>query len=413
MKNSMNVLHIVAGSLNGGAARGAYWLHKGLRSQGINSKIVTQFPSRIENTIALPSRNRVKRIKFAIKYRIENYLLNQYSDRKKIIFSTGFLGNDITMMPEYQEADIVHLHWINNYMLSIKNIGKIKKPIVWTLRDMWPMTGGCHYSMDCIGYKTGCGSCEQLHSNTENDISRKTINLKKRYFPKDMNLVGISSWISNAARESELFKNYNIRTISNNINTDIFFPVEKNIAKKALNINTNKKIILVGSTKLEDFYKGFDKFLEALYLIDKEKYFVCLFGASGKEIEKFPDLEYRNFGYLSDNISLQLLYSASDVFVAPSKMEAFGKTVAESLSCGTPAVCFDSTGPKDIVDHRINGYLAAPFDSTDLARGIEWVLNTDNYDELCMIARKKALEKFDSKVVAKQYIELYKEVLNG
>ncbi len=409
----MKILHVLAGSLNGGAARGAYWLHAGLLHQGIDSKILTQFPTNIDNTVSIPARSRLQRIMLKVRHRIENYYIAKYPNKQNIIFSTGLIGNDITVIPEYQEANIIHLHWVNNDMLSIENIGKIKKPIVWTIRDMWPMTGGCHYAMDCINYRTGCGKCEQLNSISENDLSKKILESKKKYFPKSMKLVGISSWMTSTVKGSELFLNYDVRTISNNINTGVFFPVEKHIAKNALNIITNKKVILVGSTQLKDFYKGFDKFLDALKLLDKEKYFICFFGVLAKDIENQLDVEYKSFGYLNDDISLQLLYSAADVFVAPSIMEAFGKTLAESMSCGTPVVCFNATGPKDIVDHKVNGYLATPFDADDLKNGIEWVLNTENYDELCQNAREKIIERFDSNIVAKQYIELYEEILNG
>jgi glycosyltransferase involved in cell wall biosynthesis len=102
-----------------------------------------------------------------------------------------------------------------------------------------------------------------------------------------------------------------------------------------------------------------------------------------------------------------------DVMVVPSLQEAFGQTASESMACGTPVVAFGATGLLDIVDHKINGYLAKPFDTDDLKNGIEWVLNTPNYDELCKNAREKVLREFDSKIVAKRHIELYEEVLEN
>ena len=132
-----------------------------------------------------------------------------------------------------------------------------------------------------------------------------------------------------------------------------------------------------------------------------------------ENIIKQSGFEYKSLGFLHDIVSLRLAYSASDVFVAPSLMDAFGKTLAESMSCGTPVVCFDATGPKDIVDNKVNGYLATPFDTTDLANGIEWVLNAPNYDELCQNAREKVVREFDSRVVANKYIRLYEEILKG
>jgi len=224
--------------------------------------------------------------------------------------------------------------------------------------------------------------------------------------------VGISNWLSEKSKQSFLLRNLDVRTIHNNINTRDFFPIDKQFARKILGISTDKKIIFAGAQNINDFYKGFGKFIKAIKLLDKNKYCLCFFGRLHTGVIDPLGFEYVNFGFLHDNISLRLLYSAADVFVAPSLMDAFGKTLAESMACGTPVVCFNATGPKDIVDHLINGYKATPFDSSDLAEGIRWVLNSPDYTALSRNAREKVLRCFDSKVVAKKYIELYKSVLD-
>lgn len=408
----MKVLHIVAGDLSGGAARGAYWLHGGLRELGVDSKVFTNSKSTLgDESVVTTTKSKKDKAFNMIRGQLDNLLLLLYTKRKRIIFSTGVFGIDFTKTKEYEEADIIHLHWINAGFVNIKHLSKIDKPIVWTMRDMWPLTGGCHYAMECEKYKIGCGNCEQLQSNSSYDLSKFVLNRKKKYLPKTMKLVGISHWLSEKAKESELFKEFDIRTISNNIDTSEFFPVEKKIARDILGIKTQKKIVLVGSTSLKDFYKGFGKFQESVKELDENKYFLCFFGNVDKNLAEELGFEYKSFGYLNDNISLRLAYSSADVFVAPSLMDAFGKTLAESMACGTPVVCFDATGPKDIVTHKIDGYKAKPFESEDLACGIEWVLNAPNYDELCQNAREKVLIKFDSKVVAEKYLELYEEVL--
>ncbi len=122
--------------------------------------------------------------------------------------------------------------------------------------------------------------------------------------------------------------------------------------------------------------------------------------------------EYSSFGYLHDAVSLRLLYSASDVFVASSIMEAFGKTIVESMACGTPVVCFDATGPKSIVSHKVNGYKASPYDPNDLAAGIEWITTHDNYDELSINAINEA-QNYDNKKAAEKYAELYHSLLSS
>jgi len=293
----------------------------------------------------------------------------------------------------------------------MRHLTKIKKPIVWTMRDMWPMTGGCHYSLNCENYKIGCGRCKQLNSKRNRDLSSWIIRRKRKYLSKNIKFIGISNWLSREAQKSKLLENFDIRTIGNNISTKEFSPLDKKIAKKILGIRTNKKIILVGSKNLKDFYKGFDKYLEAIKKLDKTKYFLCSFGELDSKILKILGFEYKNFGTLYDVTSLRILYSASNVFVAPSVQEAFGKTLIEAMACGTSVVCFNATGPKDIIAHKVDGYKAKPFESKDLARGIEWVLNNKNYDKLCQNARKKVVENFDIKVIASKYKKLYEEIL--
>ncbi len=409
----MKVLHIVGGNLSGGAARGAYWLHQGLRKTGVDSKILVQVADVKDKNIISLTNNKITKLKQVILSNLDQSPVWLYKNRNRVIFSTGLFGNNIFKTREYRETDIIHLHWICGGMLNISQIGKIEKPAVWTMRDMWPMTGGCHYSMECKRYETGCGSCNQLNSQSKYDLSYFVFKKKKTSFSKKMKMVGISHWLSECAKRSLLFKDFDIRTISNNINTSDFSPIEKNMARDILSLPKNKKIILAGAQNLKDFYKGFDKYLEAIQqLKDKSNLFLLFFGNMDENIIKQSGFEYKSLGFLHDIISLRLAYSASDVFVAPSLMDAFGKTLAESMSCGTPVVCFDATGPKDIVDNKVNGYKASPFDTSDLAAGINWVLSDENrHKELCIKAREKAVACFDIEKVAKQYAELYRKIL--
>jgi len=408
----MKILQIVAGDLTGGAARGAYWLHLGLRELAIDSKIVINGRETFgdKNVMSIVE-NTQSKILNRIRSQLDVLPTLFYQNRQKVIFSTGFVGFDFTKTREYEEADIIHLHWINNGFVNIKHLSKISKPIIWTMRDMWPMTGGCHYSMSCERYKTGCGKCVQLNSSSRFDLSKTVLNRKVRYIPKNTVFVGISNWLSETTRESCLLRSFDIRTIPNCIDTKDFFPVDKQVARTILGIQTNKKIILAGAQNINDFYKGFDKFINAIKQLDKSEYYLCFFGRLDTKTVDELGFEYKDFGFLHDSVSLRLLYSAADVFVAPSLMDAFGKTLAESMACGTPVVCFDATGPKDIVDHQVNGYKAVPFDNSDLADGIRWVLQSPDYATLSRNAREKILRCFDSRVVAKQYIELYKSVL--
>ena len=411
----MNVLHLVSGELNGGAARGAYWLHNGLRKIGIDSYILSNSFDTLGDseviTIADSKKNKVMKL---IREQLDSAPSWLYLNRKQVIFSTGFLGKDFTKTEAYKRADIIHLHWINAGFVNMCHLKKIKKPIVWTMRDMWPMTGGCHVAkaLDCTAYETGCGGCPQLNSKFSYDLSKIVLNRKKKYIPKNIKLVGISTWLSECARKSSIFHNFDVRTISNNVDCQEFFPIPKNTARKLLGIPLNEKIILTAAQNMGDFYKGFDKYIQSLNYLENEQKHLLFFGKLDKSLLKNSGFEYTSLGYLNDIISLRLAYSAADVFVAPSLMDAFGKTLAESMACGTPVVCFNATGPKDIVDHKKNGYLAKPFDPQDLANGIKWVLEDENrYLELSHNARRKVEDHFDIQVVAKQYQSLYQEIM--
>jgi glycosyltransferase involved in cell wall biosynthesis len=407
----LKILHLVAGDMNTGAARGAYWLHRALIEQGVDSKILTDNKTDLDDetviSVALGMKGKVA---WAIRRVLDYAPTLFYRRRKPEIFSTGIAGYPFKAHPAFAEATVIHLHWINHGFVRIRDLCGVEKPIVWTLRDMWPMTGGCHYSMECNRNTIACGYCPQLGSNSSNDLSCLGLSSKIRCIPKSVKIVGISQWISEQARKSAVFKSHDVRTISNNIDLQKFFPVDKKLSRSLLGIDTEKNIILVGARSLNNFYKGFDKFLESLRYLDREKYHICVFGNADHLMIESLGFSKTVLGFLEDTNSLRLAYSAADVFVAPSLMEAFGKTLAESMACGTPVVCFDATGPRDIVDHKLNGYRAKMFEPQNLAAGVDWVCGQQT-EELGLAAREKVVAKFDSMVIATQYTDLYNEVL--
>lgn len=410
----MNILHIVSGDLNGGAAKGAYWLHQGLLARGVSSKVLTNAVDSLgDPTVSSINRTSWQRFKNGIIHQVDKAALAFYPHREKQIFSSGLVGTDFLSHPSYHWADIIHLHWINGGMVNVKHLSKIKKPIVWTLRDMWPMTGGCHYSLTCDRYKTGCGQCVQLRSRKDFDLSRINFNRKQKFLPRECVYVGISPWLADTAKESKLLKGRDVRMIFNNVSSSEFFPLDKQLARTVLQIDTPKKIILAGAQKITDPYKGFDRFIDAVSRLDPAEYFLVFFGRISSEAAAETGLEYKSMGFVHDTVTLRLLYSAADLFAAPSLMDAFGKTLVESMACGTPVVCFDATGPKDIVDHQQNGYKAVPYDPEDFKRGIEWIARSPAYGRLSARAREKAVRLFDSGLIAGQYHQLYLEIIEN
>ena len=225
-------------------------------------------------------------------------------------------------------------------------------------------------------------------------------------------MVGLSKWLATCASKSTLFKKNKVVCLPNPIDTLIYSPLDKNIARDLLRLPKNKKLVLFGALgATSDPRKGYKELCEALLQLKEQDIELVVFGSSKPKISEDFKFNTHYLGQLHDDVTLRALYSAADVMVVPSKQEAFGQTASESMACGTPVVAFACTGLLDIVEHLKTGYLTKPYDTTDLATGIDWVLNAPNYDELSTNARNKVLNEFDSQVVAKQYIELYESVL--
>jgi glycosyltransferase involved in cell wall biosynthesis len=280
---------------------------------------------------------------------------------------------------------------------------------------MWAFTGGCHYDEWCNKYKNNCGKCKVLNSKFDYDLSRSVWNRKNRVFSKTENItiVGLSNWLAECAKNSSLLKKKTVVNLPNPIDTNKYKPIDKSVARELLNLPQNKKIILFGAmSATSDKRKGYSQLIDAVNKIEEENIELVVFGNSGSKIKE--DFKYKiNFvGKLKDDISLQILYSAADVMIVPSLQENLSNVILESLSCAIPVVAFDIGGNSDMIEHKNNGYLAKPFDTYDLAKGIEWILNSENYSFLCENARNKAINEFDSKIVANRYIDLYKKIID-
>lgn len=408
---SVRILHLIAGELAGGAAKGALNLHKAILSHGIKSHILTTAKDTL-NDDTISNINKYKAFFYA---KLDSGISRLCG--AKNIFSNNFLGVNISQNIHYKNVDIIHLHWVNNGFISLRTIAQIDKPIVWSVRDMWAFSGGCHYALAdnklCFKFKSDCSHCPQLKPKIKplDNIAFLNQKLKKRFYPSTLHFVGISSFISKCLASSVITKDFPICTILNCINPNDFIPINKNIAKQILNIKTHKKVILCGANALNDFYKGFDYFLESLTYLQKDRYFLCFFGKFDERL--IPrGFEFKSFGYHNSNIALSLLYSAADVFVAPSLLDAAPKTIMESLSCATPAISFDNSGGADIIKHKKSGYLAKAFYANDLANGIEFIANAKNYDEISHFARESAISTFSADIIAKQYIDLYANIIS-
>ena len=413
----MQILQVNTFDISGGAARAAYRIKKCQQGIGIDSKMLVQSKTSDDKTVIGP-RNKLKKGFAKLRPTLDSAVKKLFSGGSKTIFSPALLPfSDIPSQIKSISPDIVHLHWIYDGMLRIEELKQINKPIIWTLHDMWAFTGGCHYSDGCKWFQQDCGNCPQLNRRCKNDLSRSVLRRKKKAWNGlDITIATPSIWLAECTKESSLFKGRRIEVIHNGLNLNLFKPINKTKAREIWDLPQNKKLILFGAmSATSDHRKGFDLLYAGVKQLTAKwsgKAELIVFGAS--EPGNPPDfgLPVHYLGYLHDDVSIALLYSAADVMVVPSRQEAFGQTASESLTCGTPIVSFGATGLLDIVEHHINGYLAKPFDTSDLAAGIDWVLSDENrYKGLCIKAREKAVDSFDIKKVAKQYADLYSSIL--
>ena len=411
----MRILIVSKEDKGSGASNAANRLHKGLLAMNIESQMLVQKKLSNDDTV-LCKKSKLQRFVSLLGFAINEIPLRLfYRKRKKILFSySWFSFSNIVAKINTINPDIVHLNWICKGMIPVKELSKIKPPIVWTFHDNWGYTGGCHLQRNCEKYKTVCEKCPNLESKRGNDLSKKGWALKKEAFSKldNLTIVGVSRWLTGCSAESSLLKNRLHFTFPNPININLFSPVEKKQARKEWKLPEGKKLILFGAYRaLSNRNKGFFEFEKALQAFDKkENIEIVIFGSDGTK-----DLSFKThyLGHIKEESRLKILYNACDVMVVPSTQESFGQTASEGMSCGTPVVAFGATGLLDIVDHKKNGYLATPFDTNDLKNGMEWVLNTSNYEEISKNAREKVVNNFEESVVSKKYIELYKRIIES
>jgi glycosyltransferase involved in cell wall biosynthesis len=401
----------------GGAFIAAYRLHQGLRKIGVDSTMLVGDKRRDDWTV-LSGESKLEKAWVKIAPSLDALPKLFYPQRDLVPYSLQWSPDRVANKVKKINPDIINLHWINAGYLQIESLAKFKKPIVWTLQDMWPFTGGCHYSEECDRYTQSCGACPQLHSNQNWDISRWVWQRKAKAW-KNLNLTIVtpSRWLADCARNSSLFQDLRIETIAFALDIQMYRPIEQKLARHLLNLPHDKQLILFGAISATgDCRKGFQLLLPALQKLNqtKQPYQIELvvFGAS--EPIDSPDLGFKvhYLGRLNDDILLALVYSAADVMIVPSIQESFGQTASEALSCGTPVVAFNATGLKDIVEHQQNGYLAQPFEVEDLAKGIAWVLeDRERYGKLCDRAREKVVQEFSLEVQSKRYLSVYRELL--
>ena len=400
---------------SGGATRACQRLLGGLSAAGVDTTMLAREKSTISSeAVAVGSR-----IDGFLRALIDAIPLHRYPNRQLHVFSPAWAPGRGIPRAACLTPNLVHLHWVVNGFVRIEDITSLNCPIVWTLHDSWPFTGGCHLPADCTRYEQSCGRCPVLGSNDDNDLSRRIWKRKQKAWSNvPFTIVAPSRWIAEKARSSSLFGNKRIVVIPNGIDTALYSPGDRIEARRKLGLAENRRVVLFGAIHaLSDGNKGFDllqgaiKSISPNHLQDTE---LVIFGEdAGATLSDF-DIPVRNVGIIADEQEMILLLRAADLLVAPSRQENLPYVVMEAMSCGTPCVAFAVGGMPDLITHGETGYLAKPFIIEELATGIINLLHDEALRTLMSVTSRKLVEdNFSLHLVAQRHLKLYCQLLSG
>lgn len=416
----MRVLIINTSEKIGGAAIAARRLMEALKKNGIQVKMLVRDKQTDHINVVQVDKSWLNVWRF-IWERIVIWQANHFKKHNLFDVDIANTGIDITTLPEFRQADVIHLHWINQGFISLDKLKKIVdsgKPVVWTMHDMWPFTGICHYTRSCEQYKDECGNCPILYGGgAPNDLSHRVFVKKLRLLGNArIAYVGCSDWLANCARESRLLEGKRILSIPNPINTKLYQPDSKTEARKALKLPQDKKLLLFAAFRVTNKIKGIDYLCEAIRMLVEKNPALgneIAIVAVGKESEALAGalpVDVYPMGYITNEHRMIKTYNACDLFLIPTLQDNLPNTIMESMACGVPCIGFDIGGLPQMIDHLENGYIARYKDSADFARGIEWALSQTDTRALGEKARTKVMASFSETAVAKLYTKLYKEL---
>ena len=417
----MRVLIVNTSERTGGAAIAAHRLMDALNNNGVKAKMLVQKKETEDISVVGLNKPWLQRWRFLWE-RWCIFVRLWFSRKNLFNIDIANAGADITRLREFREADIIHLHWINQGFLSLKSIQRILesgKPVVWTMHDAWAATGICHFTMECQHFKTYCHHCPYLpNGGGKNDLSSQIWKQKKLLYNRyNVYFVTCSQWLAKEAKQSTLLTGQKITNIPNAIDTHIFCKRDKNSAREELQLPLDKKLILFASHKVTDERKGMGYLINAVQQLEKtytevrEQLALAVLGGQSDEIQAQIGLPVFPLGYTTDVKTLVNAYNAADLFILPSLSDNLPNTIMEAMACGVPCVGFEVGGIPEMIEHKKNGYVAAYKNAEDLAKGIFWTLYESDSEMLSDNAVKKVTKDYSQQSVAAKYTEVYQQAM--
>ena len=412
--NPIDAVLISTNDVRGGAAKCAARLHDSLPGAGVRSRLLVANRARVEPAIleynpVAPGPRALGRLAFRLARRLHRAPMRK---------TGGFFSFDRTpigrrLLGQLPRCDLVNLHFVADF-LDFRLLPRLAqaRPVVWTLHDMNPFTGGCHYSGGCERFAAECGSCPQLRgSSGPRDLTFACLGRKRAQMEpipaERLSVVGSSRWITEAARRSSLFSRFEVHHIPSGIDTEEFRPMPRAEARRRFGLPENARIALFVAELVSDRRKGLQLLqaaAEASADLPGTLFVTIGQGAAGDN--------FRHLGSLRDTASLRAAYSAADVFVLPSLEDNFPNTMIEAMACGTPVVGFAAGGIPDAVHDGVTGLLAPTGDGVALAVQVRRVLEHDALQRsLGWEARYLVEQEYNVHLHARRYAALYEQML--
>jgi glycosyltransferase involved in cell wall biosynthesis len=414
----MRILQLSTFDLRFGASIAARRLHEALLSQGSDCDLlVSEVQSDSPRTHS--AYRGFEKFKAKARHHIDRMPLKLYSRKPAVLFSGNWLHSPIARAIDKFEPDIIHLHWCQSNFMPTSTLPHLDYPLVWTFHDMWAFTGGCHYTDGCDHYLKECGHCPILQSNSGNDASHWFWKQKHRAYRrlrKSLDVVCPSNWMGDLARKAPLLEDVPVHVIPNPISAQTFQPIDKKTARRLLGLPEKGHLLLMGATTKGDRRKGFDLLDQALHeyaaLPGAEPLGLVTLGTRNSAVvSPAKGLATWNIGFLQDEVSLCALYNAVDVVALPSREENLSNMLSEALCCGIPCLAFAIGGNGDLIQHQVNGYLAKPGDTADMAAGLVWILQNVGPEKRDAIAGE-AHARVSYEALVPQFLKLYRAVLD-
>ncbi|MCO8120558.1 glycosyltransferase [Stieleria sp. TO1_6] len=411
----------------GGAAVAAARLHEGLLAKGIDSRLWNKPARRPDDE--QESSSRPLNLELPLSWRAQfDAARSKLRDKRELrgrspsleLFTTPWRSHPTPIDASTLSGDLFHLHWVNRWLDWTSFFGSIANdfPVVWTLHDMNPITGGCHHADGCDAFQRGCGNCPQLAmgKRAPNDISKRGFDVKYHsYAGKNLHIATPSRWLQRHAENSGLVQQATVQTIYNGVDLTEFRPLDKQRARQELGLPNDRTIIGFGAASLSNPRKGMQEFFRAVSKLSAPAEVLCLGFGDHSKAPSFHQLpEVHTTGFLTTPDQLARVYSAADVFVMPSLGENMPQTVVEAMACGTPTVAFRVGGIPEIVIPGETGMLADLGNCDQLGRGIQWMIDhPTERRQMGQRSRELVCREFDLDVQTEKYLSLYQRAIQA